>query len=812
MVLCAAMPKLPLEASAGLRCIRRSPSFAAAVILTLGLGMGCAMAMFAAVDAWILEPLPFPGEARLVVLHEVGRSGRELGTSKDDLRDFAKAQALTAAAALRVQTFGLGTDASPAVVSVAMFTGNPFAVLGTPLLFGRVPEPADESPGSAKVVWLSHAMWTSRFRSDRAVLGTTVRLNDQIYIVEGVLPAGFGIPMEGKLPDFYTPLIGYDGRGVRSLLAIARMAPSASRATLQSEVDAIAAHLAEIAPDSNSGVRVTVRPLRDELLGNRRSPLLLLMGGVFLLLLIACANVANLFLARSFGRAQQLATRASLGATSASLRGEAFAEALTLSVCGAALGLLLAKAALAVMPLLPQFLPTAEGISRMRFAHLSPRVFALSALFAVGSAAAFAMVPVSVISRIDLARLLNGGTANTSAASNRLRSLLVAAEVALSMMLLLSCGLLYRSFSALVGRDPGFKVENVSSFGMGLPEARYPDEPSLLAFHRRLLEGLSAIPSVQSAGGVWGLPLTGRRPATGFEKEGEKLPPAQRHVAGVAVASPGYFEAVGTPIRSGRGFTWDDDSRHPAVVVVNEALARAYFAGENAVGRRIYFGWNNAWVPAGTPREIVGVVATTPQQSLDEVPLPELYLPVGQFPPDGIVYVLRSPLPPDRLAGPAQQAVKSIDSGLEDVVARPLSYWFAKSLGDRRAALSLVAFFALLALALTAVGLFGVIAYNVAQRRRELAIRAALGASPSSLVRFVVIRGLGPVAAGAACGWLAARWSTRLIQSQLVGVGPGDAMTTAAVVVVLAAAAVAACLGPALGVASVDPAVSLREE
>lgn len=809
------MSDLLFETRAALHLLRRSPGFCVVAVSTLALGIGAATCMFAAVDAWILKPLPYPHSGDLVAIHETSSSGRELGVSKDDLRDIlAQSRTLQMGAAVLPRTFGLADEGAPIVVLAGMFTRDLFGVLGFAPALGRPPEPQDELPGRTKVAWLSDALWRKRFGSDRAVVGKTLTLNEESYLISGVLPAGCAFPLGGRNPDLYIPLDGYEGRAVRTLTGVGRLAPSVPMPTAAAEMRGLAARLAAIAPNTNAGVGLSLRPLHEELLGNRGTSLLLLMGGVFVLLVIACSSVANLLLTRSVLRAHDVAVRVSLGATRGHIFRQYLIEALCLSLTGGLAGVALGLGGLSLFQFLPQFLPTAAGIAQLRPATMDWSVVSFAVVVSILIALVFALVPISVVfsSAPSSALHSRGLSGNTRRVGSTLRNTLVAAQIAMSVVLLLNGGVLLRSFLKLLYRSPGFESENVVSFGLGLPEVRYSSDLKLLQFHTEVLRLLTALPTVQSAGAIWGLPLSGKGPLTAFDIEGEMNPGTQRHVATVATASGGYFETLHIPLLAGRTFGSTDGPHQPAVVLVNETFARTYFGGRSAIGRRILFGWNNEWVPKGTMREIVGIVGDTRQQSLDAPVTPQLYLPIGQSPPDGLYYVARTPLPPSTIAGALRQAIRSIDPALEDLDVRPLSAWISAALTDRRATVVLLLVFAAAALFVSAVGVFGAISYNVGTQVREIAIRLALGATPASLVAAAVFRGLRPIFVGIAMGLIGAYWTGQFIKAELIDVTLVDPTTLMIVLAVLGTVALVASVRPSIRVASIDPMVVLREE
>jgi putative ABC transport system permease protein len=798
------------DVRAALRILCRSPLFAVAVIATLGLGIGLTTAMFAAVHAWILAPLPYPDEARLISLHETIATGRSLGISKDDLRDLrTQAHSLESAAALLPRTFGLGGRDQPAVVLVGMFTGDPFRVLGMPPSLGRSPEPDDELPGRTKVVWVSHAAWRVRFGADSSLPGKTLRLNEEPYLIAGILAQGFAFPLGGKVPELYIPLDGYEGRSTRTLTGIGRLSRGSSSKAAQAELQEISARLASLAPETNTGIGVALGSLHDELAGDQQKALWLLLGAVCLLLLVACTNVGNLRSIRAIGRQREMAIRLCLGASGRQLLKQSFVEGCLVCFAGSLCGLVLAQLAISLLVLLPQFVPAASGIAQLQSPRLSPLVIAFALLLASAIALAFAPLPAAILRRMDPQKALRDGeAAGISATAGGLRGILIAGEVALSVVLLANCGLLLRSLENVIHRNPGFEAEGVIAFGIGLPEARYASDEKLLAFHQQALQKLAALPGVKTAGAVWPLPLTRKRPNLAFQIPGDPFS-APRHTAAVAVASKGYFETMRIPVVRGRSFEGGDDPRRPGVVTVNRAFAGAYFPNGEAVGKRISFRWDNG---AAAEREIVGVVGDTPELSFDEAIGPQLYLSLGQAPAEGVFYVMRGSLTADALAPSARESIRSIDSLLEKLELHPLSFWIDNALTDRRATASLLGFFAVTALMLSALGIFAAVSYAVRRQLRELGIRVALGATRARILRLVAARGSRPVVLGVAAGLLGALWSSQLVRNQLVDLSPADPATIFAVVLLVGLVAMAACMIPALRASSVDPMIVLRED
>lgn len=805
-----------LEIGHALRSLLRSPGFAIPALITLALGIGANTAMFSATYGLLLKPLPYPDPDRLLALFETRAEQGDQPVSLADLLDWrAQSRGFSGMAAYRPRSFGLlSAGGDVAVVQGGMVTADFFPALGVRPVLGR-PFNEREEIGEAAVVLIGHRLWRERLGGAADVLGRRIRLNDVPYTVLGVLPAGFSFPMGGKVPDLYLPLSRKDygaSREARSLGAIGRLRPGITAAAARTELAGIAARLARSHPDTNAKVGANLTTLDEALRGKNRRPLLLLTGAGLLLLVIACVNVANLLLARFFNRIHRTAIRAALGAGVGGLARQFLAEGLVLSLLGAALGLLTAGVWLRLLPLA---LPLVGGSGLPSGLETDPlRLRGSALLFALGLAVAtalvFALIPTLLARRSDLQKVLREGGAGVTS-HHRLSSSLVVGQVALSVMLLLASGLLLRSFFDLLATDPGFQSAGVLRFGIGLPEKRYDSDRKMLAFHQALFDRLSQLPQVEAAGAAARLPVSGEGFSTGFIFEG--APPAAGEEApevAINVASPGYFTALKIPRLAGRGFSPQDGPDAPRVVLVNRAFARAYSPDRNAVGRRIELSWTSEINPSGTVWEIVGVVGDVRQRALAEEGTAEIYLPVSQYPLDGASYVLRTARRDPELATAVRASVTALDPQLERIELRPFADALRDSLADRRLAMLLTGLFALVALLLTAVGLYGVVAYSVAQRRREIALRLTLGAQVWQVARLVLGQGLRLTVLGTALGLAGFYALGRLIESHLYGVTATDPLTAAGVVAVLALISLLACALPSLRASRTEPMGSIR--
>lgn len=801
-----------------IRGLLRAPGFTLTALATLALGIGANTAVFSAIHALLLKPLPYHEPERLVALCETGADRGPQPVALENLLDWRReCRSFAAMAAYLPRSFGLtggrGDEGTPvAVVQVGMVTSDFFHVLGARMRLGRSFGESEERE-AVPVVVLGDALWRHQFAADPDVLGRVVRLNDEPHTVIAVLGPGFVFPMGAVVPQAYIPLSqkDYGGkRDVRSLGAVARLARGVSPQKARAELEAVAGRIAAAYPATNRGWSATLDDLDEALRGSNRRPLALLAAAAALLLGIACINVANLLLARSRARGREVAVRVSLGAGALDLARQFFVEGLILSLAGAALGVLLAQALLALLPVV---LPLVGGA--MPAGAAQPRIETAPLLFTLALALAtsllFGLLPVIVVRRWDLNRLLKEG-AQPGRRQRRLSGLLVVSEIALSVTLLVTAGLLLASFVNVVSNSPGFDTAGVLRFGIGLPEKRYDTERKLAEFHQRLLDRLRKLPGVESAGAVAPLPLTGRAFRTWFEVDGRDVPREARPTAAIGIATPGYLESMRIPRLAGRDLSWRDNLDAPRVVLVNRAFERAWFPGASALGHRLKIGWRSDGNPAGTSWEIVGVTGDTREVSLELAARPQIYLPMGQFPVEGCTYTIRAVHLDPSLAVAIPAAVKAIDPELERIRVGTMEGVVGASAGDRRLALWLTGVFALVALGLAGVGVYGVVSFSVRRRRHEMAVRAALGARRADIVRLVLGQGIRLAVAGAVLGLVAYLWLGRLVESRLYEVRPDDPLTVAAVALTVCVVALAASAMPSLEAARADPAKILRGE
>jgi putative ABC transport system permease protein len=666
-------------------------------------------------------------------------------------------------------------------------------VLGIGPRIGRAFTEGEETSGQSPIV-LTDELWARQFNRAPDIVGRTVALNEQAYEVIGILPPGFEFPDPGVRVDAYIPMNHheYNGRGTRVLQAIARLKPEAGMAGAQAELRAIGARLAEAFPEDNHLGGAGLESLDEAGKGGLRRPLMLLGGAALLLLAIVCTNVVNLILARSLARGPEMAIRAALGASLGAVMRQLLAEALLLSAAGGGLGLLLAFALLRGIPLVLRLAGALQPV-----AHLAVDGPAL------GFAAALCVL-VTVLCGFAPALFVRPTRVRRRFRAGRI---LATTQIALSLTLLMTAGVFLRVFLKLASRNPGFETSQVYYFGFGLPDARYDDRQAA-EFHHKLSQRLAGIPGVESAGAVWRLPLNGRDLTTTFQFEGAGLPSAEWSPVALNMIDPAYFSALRIPLLRGRNFSWDTDRPgRPPVLVVNRAFERLY----GGLGKRVQLRFWSELAPRNQLWEIVGVVGDTYQAGLDKSIRPQIYIPVSQTGLDGGSYVIRSAHAGAGLASAVAAAVRSVDPDLERIDLRTLDAWVSESLGARRMPAVLTGLFAAVGLLLTALGLYGTVALEIGQRRREMAIRISLGAGRARIVCLVLGRGLLLTAAGALIGMLGFLAAGRAIESQLYEIAPADPVTATGVTLILFGCAVCACLRPAWDTLRLQPISILRE-
>ncbi len=805
------------------RTFARSPVFTTVALLTLTLGIGGATAIFSLVDAVLLSPLPYDDPGRILRIQQSWAGTPEGSISPAEHLDYMESlDVFTSVGSYAYGSSNLTGDSDPQRVSGAQVSAGVFPALGIAPQRGRVFTEAEDHAGTAVVV-ISDALWRGRFGSDDRIVGRTITMDGQATEVIGVLPPGFRMP-ELLLTDGQTHYLEplnitpdqVEARGSHYLRGVGRLGPGiprteAERAVAQAAADMVRAYPDDYPADMRFGA--TVIPLSRQIRGPVRLPLLILLGAVGLVLLIACANVANLLISRADQRERELAMRAALGAGRRRLVSQVLIESTVLSVAGGVLGFGLAAVILRISAgIIP------SGLAWLERATLDGRVLAFAIGAALLTGVVFGMLPAGRIVRGNLGGSLREGGGRVSGDRGGLvtRRLLVVGELALALVLLAGAGLLTRSFIALVNVDPGIRTDQVASARVTLPIARYQSDEEIRAFHRELRTRLNAVPGVLAAAAVSNLPLATTLGDLNFRIEGRPVPEGGVSPRGDwQVVTPGYFEAMGLAVVQGREIAAHDDTSAPGVVVVNQTLARLHWPDGDAIGKRFTLGGQ-----AGPGIvEIVGVVRDVRHEGLEQPDRPQMYLAHEQFrfwngggAARAMNILVHSSLPLSELADPMRDAVRSLDPLLPLSDFTTMREARAGAVAIPRLLMSLVAGFSLLSLILAAVGIYGVMAFAVGRRTHEFGIRMALGARPMQVSGMVLRQGLGITTAGIAFGLVGVYVSTRLLSTVLFGVTATDPVTLAAVAILLGSVAVAACWIPAHRATTVSPVVSLRAE
>jgi putative ABC transport system permease protein len=798
----------------------QNPGFTLAAVVTLGLGIGAATAIFSLVDAILLRPLPFQDQDRLVSLWgAMKQRGRELvEVSLHDYGDWrAHNQVFSDLALVATNDSDValtGLD-EPLHVRVRLTSDNLFRVLGAKALLGRTFLPGQDDKPGTNVVLLSHGFWQRHFGSDPGVVGRQVLLDGDPHVVVGVMPRDFHYPDDAELWSTLSGLYAAAPRldDLRIFHAVGRLEPGVSLEQARQDLSRVSAQMERERPVTNQGYSSQLLPLTHEILGDTRPALLLLLAAVGLLLLIACANVAGLLLARAASRQKETAIRTALGASRARLIRQLLTESLLLALCAAGLGLLLAWAGLRVLAAVgPGDVPRLDEVA------LDGRVIGFSLLAALATAALFGLAPALQTVSPDLSTALKeGGKSSASRHTSRLRNLLVAGEVALALVVLVMAGLVLRSFAELQRTDLGFRPRNLLTFRLTLYGTRYPDDHAWANLFQSVLERVRALPGVEGAALVLLRPLSGPIGwdydfhVEGQTPDQQATNPTSNHER----VSPGYFATMGIPLLQGRDFAATDLPGSQLVVIVNKSTAERFWPGQSPIGKRLRWGRNTQ---ADAPwLTVVGVVGDARYREIEAV-RPDLYVPFAQDPHWAMDVVVRTTSPgsndPLRLARPVAEAVRSIDPGLPVANLTTLEREISDTVARPRLRTLILSLFAGLSLTLAAVGLYGIIAWSVAQRGQEIGIRMALGADRGRVQRLVLAQGLGLTLAGLAAGLAAAAAvaATGWLGDLLYNVAPTDLLTFAVVPLLLVAVALLASLLPARRATRIDPLVVLRAE
>ena len=794
----------------GIRVLVRTPLFTLCTIAALAIGIGSTTALFSVVNAMLIQPLPYPDADRLLVIweHNLPRNRPRNVVNVVNFQGWRdRTQSFEGMGALQQNRVTLTGSGEPIELSTMVVTANLLDVLGASPMLGRAFVPGEDQATSQRTMLLSHGLWVRQFGGDASVLGTNVTVNGEPAVVIGVMPPGF--ELLGQQADAFQPFrfSAVTGTGGRSLIVIGRMKPGVTRDQAQAELEGVMTGLRNERPDFNTGWTVNAVPLREQLVGDIRPALLALFGAVAAVLLIACGNIGSLMLTRASGRRRELAIRAAIGASAQRLLTQLVCEAFVLAVIGGALGLVLARWLLSG---LTSWIATRLPLPLLGQIAIDPTVLMFAAAITVVTTFVCGVAPALGATGGSLVTALRDG-APTTAGSVRgrwVRQGFVIAEIALALTVLCGAGLLARSLMQLQGVDPGFQTESALSLRVTLPQRSYPDSNAQHVFHTRAIEGLRALPGTQSVGGTSFLPLAGLGPATSFWRADQPQPaPNDRPVADARPVTSGYFHAMGIPLLAGRDVTENDTADRPPVAVINESFARQIYPGDNPIGRLFILNLGNE-----QPHEIIGVVGDVKLVSLDGEIRPTAYLSSRQYAFGIMSYVVRTSGDPATLAPAAVRVIREIDPLLPVSAVRPLDEVFAESIARPRLTAAAMSIFAGAALLLAALGVYGIVAYSVAQRSREFGIRVALGARPMQIVRMVVAQNLRVVAIGLVLGVLAAVPATRMLRGLLFQVQPNDPGTFAGIGAMLAAVAIVASYLPARRGTNVDPVVTLKSE
>ena len=786
-----------------IRTLLKTPAFTGAVVTTMALGIGATVSMFTVVNSIVLRPLPFPESERVVMLCETNvKVGDRCIASPPNVADWGKnVRALESAGVARSGSMIVQTEEGPATASGGIATAGWFRVLRTAPALGRVFEDADMNRGSNGVAILSEAFWRRVLHGDPAVVGRPLTIDRRAFTIIGVLRADTYIP-EYDAVEVWTPLTtsldNVDNRKWRGFMAIGRLARGATLPQLGAELDTVRAQLASVYPDANAEWGVRVVRLRDQMVGSTKATLWMFLGATAFVLLIACANVASLLLVRATRRASEFAVRASLGAGRTRLVRQLLTESVVFSFAGGLLGLLLAAwTTRAFVLVAPPSIPRLDEVS------IDVRVAVFAVVVSIATAVVFGLAPARQASNVDVNSTLKGAR-HGATRETRLRSALVAGEVALALMLFVSAGLLMRTFTRMIDWNPGFEREGLMTTWLLAPPGKYRTTASAVDVLERVRDAVASAPGVRAAGLASTPPLFNGDGSDSLSIEGG--PATDR--AGAPVEwfdiSPGYFETLGLPIIKGRSFAAADAAGAPNVAIVNETLAKRFFGGSDPLGRRVKV--------MSQVAEIVGVVTDVKSYRSDRPTPPQIYWPIRQYPRLAAYLVFRVPPGAGSVEKLVKERVASIDPDVQPGVFLSLNEKLSRTLITPRFNMLLFAAFAFVAIALAAVGVFGVIAYSIASRTREIGVRIALGATPRRLVADVVRRAMLLAGTGMAIGMAGALAAGRTLATMLYGLPVTDWITLALTLAGFAAVAFAACYLPARRAARIDPLAALRQE
>ena len=801
----------------GVRGLLKHPGFTAIVVITLALGIGASTAIFSVVDSVLLRRLPYRNAERIVAIEEINPAGKQIQSTSANFLDWrAQNTVFEHLAALRIGTTNLALADHAERLDLAQTNTHFFDVFGVTPEYGRLFQPQDEQAGHEPVVVVSHALWQRRFGSDPSLVGKPIMLDGKNYTVVGIAAPGFQYPNQTELwlpplkaaPELYPDQDVTQTRRMGYLFSVGLLRPGVSVDQAASEMETITARLRAQYPDTNNRRFNRVVTLHKHLIGDNKELLWLLLGAVTFVLLIGCANVANLLLASGAARQKEIAIRSALGASRSRVTRQLLTESTILALAGGAVGLLVAFWGLAaITKLLPADFP------RLNEIHMDLRVLGFTFAASVITGILFGLAPALQFSRSDVQEAMreSGRGSSGSRRQSRFRQALIVVEVALSVVLLAGAGLLFRSFLRLQSVNTGFVSEQVLTAKLNPSGTNYKDRADYAKFYKQVLERISAVPGVQDAGLINTLPLD-KGPTAGFRVEGRPITtPDKWPSVNYRLVTPNYFRAMGIPLVQGRVYTERDDANAPLTMIVNQQLAREVFADENPVGKRITFGSTDEknqpiWF------EIVGVVGNVRSLELREQPSGELYFSALQDFWPAMSLVVRSSVEPESLAGSVRQIVNDVDKSVPVSNVKTMDHVVSESITQPRFNLFLLGLFSTVAMLLSAAGIYGVTAYTVTQRMHELGIRIALGAQVGDVLKMILGQGMAVIGVGLVIGLASALALMRLLRTLLFGIGENDPATFAAITGLLLLVALVACYVPARRATKVDPLVALRAE
>jgi putative ABC transport system permease protein len=797
----------------GVRMLLRQPGFTVVAVLAIALGIGANTTIFSCVNALLLHPFSFANQDRLMAVWERAPEAgiRRSSVAPGNFADWREHNhVFEQMAAYSTRAFNLTEGDQPERVAGARVTPNFFTALGVKAAQGRTFTDEEGRLGHEQVALIKQSLWERRFASDPNIIGKEIKIDAKSYTVVGIMARDFNFPINGS--EVWLPL-AFDAkeqneRGNHYLAIMGLLKPGVSKAQAQADIDTLALQAQQQYPETNSGRTSLVETLNETHTRGSRVYLMVLMGSVIFVLLIACANVANLLLVRATSRQKEIAVRMALGGSRWRLIRQLLTESMVLACIGGALGLLFSVWGIefirnGIPAGFTQYIPGWDKL------HLDPYVLVFTLLTTLLTGAVFGLAPALQATRVNLNESLkeSGKGTSSGASRNRLRSLLVISEVALSLVLLVGAGLMIRSFIHLMSADLGINSSNVLTMELSIPRLKYPDEQQRINFYQELVGRIGNLPGVQKAAAINYVPMGRSGSDSNFKIEGQQAPPKGKEPsADYRVVTPQYFEAIGTPIRKGRAFTEQDKKETPRVIIINEQLARRYFPAGDALGKRLIFNEEDG------PVEIVGIAADVKNEDFDEDANMTVYLPFLQEPWWSMALVVRTNSDPAQMANAVRNEVLAVDQEQPIYNVKTMEQIVDESISPKRLTMYLLGFFAFGALLLAGIGIYAVMSYSVTSRTHEIGIRMALGAQPRDILKLVVGQGLILTLVGVGLGLLGAFALTRAMTEMLNGVTATDPLTFIGLSLLLAAVALLACLIPARKATRVDPMIALRYE